>query len=668
MGYSGYNSNVSIVTDELWEIIDTKYSDDLDDVVRCRRYRKRMGLVTKLLRKAILESSLGSFNGDIYYFGGMIYESMSFDAFRDMVYELTMERMDLPEEDIGTLKVYINIAVSTVKSKELNVDNSIIVFNNGVLDVSTRKLHKFDRKFVQTSMVDYDYIPGATTFLWYQFLNQVIPDVNLQTVLQMFLGAIFVDRQAAKIETMLVLLGSGANGKSVIQSAVKSVLGDENVSEIGVGALCASGSRGEQNVAAVNGKRLNYCSEIQTAEFGKDSDRLKAIISGEGVQGRFLYNNGFKARNIPLLMANANKLPLFKDRTKGMLRRIYVIPMEVEIPEIRQDKSLPLKLRDERSGILNWMLDGRDKFIENGYKLPECIDVFKIISENEEMYVYPLRYMKFCGYKPKIEGVEIAPQNWIGVSTLHKRYIRWCEQNGIVETMTVARFSRVLESAGYVKKRTNRGMSFALFGDITIRTLRTKGQDLRRRLKNETPNSEIITIDGKPWVKGIRALAAVTGVGQALVTRIIREGKMDGCRMKDREKWVYDVNACIDVLRSEGAIATDEEREAKKLELKDKKYMRYIFNQKMEYHGLPYRKYADHTEQISGYTIVPDEVTDDEVFQMAHDELGFDLRRVGHSVGIYGRGGRGFRPKEEESAEDDIEESDNLEDCDNGEE
>ena len=55
-----------------------------------------------------------------------------------------------------------------------------------------------------------------TFFLWRMFLDEVLPDKNMQKVLQEFLGSIFVDRRVAKMETMLVLRGSGSNGKSVV--------------------------------------------------------------------------------------------------------------------------------------------------------------------------------------------------------------------------------------------------------------------------------------------------------------------------------------------------------------------------------------------------------------------------------------------------------------------
>lgn len=60
----------------------------------------------------------------------------------------------------------------------------------------------------------------------------------------MFLGATFCDRQKVKIEHIMILLGHGANGKSVIQGAVKGVLGEDYVAEESIGKLCARGVEG----------------------------------------------------------------------------------------------------------------------------------------------------------------------------------------------------------------------------------------------------------------------------------------------------------------------------------------------------------------------------------------------------------------------------------------
>lgn len=53
----------------------------------------------------------------------------------------------------------------------------------------------------------------------------------------------FVDRRVAKMETMLVLRGSGSNGKSVVFETIMGILGRENVSNFGIGALITGNER-----------------------------------------------------------------------------------------------------------------------------------------------------------------------------------------------------------------------------------------------------------------------------------------------------------------------------------------------------------------------------------------------------------------------------------------
>ena len=119
-----------------------------------------------------------------------------------------------------------------------------------------------------------------------------MPDEGWQHVFQEVLGSIFIDRRTAKIETMLVLRGSGSNGKSVVFETIMGILGRDNVSNFGIGALI-TGTERKKNIAYINGKRLNYCSEIQALEIGRDSDVLKSLISGEPTEARPMYGDNF---------------------------------------------------------------------------------------------------------------------------------------------------------------------------------------------------------------------------------------------------------------------------------------------------------------------------------------------------------------------------------------
>lgn len=225
----------------------------------------------------------------------------------------------------------------------------------------------------------------------------MLPDEGWQHVFQEFLGSIFIDRRTAKIETMLVLRGSGSNGKSVVFETIMGILGRDNVSNFGIGALI-TGTERKKNIAYINGKRLNYCSEIQALEIGRDSDVLKSLISGEPTEARPMYGDNFTAYDIPLLMANANQMPYLKDWSYGMKRRICILPFEIEIPIARQRKSLARDLEREYSAIFNWILEGRDRFISNGYKLSENKKLDKVMDEYQAESSTVMKFMYQMNY------------------------------------------------------------------------------------------------------------------------------------------------------------------------------------------------------------------------------------------------------------------------------
>lgn len=652
------------LVDELWGIMISDGCKSLDDVAKAKWPSKRFGKMKKLLYKAVMKSSLGTLNSQIYFFTGEIYEPIDTNDFFNAIYQIVSFKANLPDEDSVYDDRYKWHCQSVVMSKKLVVDNTKVVFGNCVLDVVTRKMHKFDKKFVQVTRVSYDYEPGKRVYMWYDFLNSVLPDKTLQKVLQMFLGAVFVNRYEQKIETMLILLGTGANGKSVIQETVRGVLGDENVSKSGLKELCHQGAVGDQTIMLINGKRLNYCSEIQTGEFDTNSDRLKAMISGEPVYGRRLYQDRAEAKNIPLIMANANRMPTIKDKSYGMMRRITVIPFDVTIPEERQNPHLAYELRDEYPGIMNWILDGRDMLADNGYKIPQLVDGETVVKDSIAKFSAPVTFMRMQGFLPKFENVEVEPMRVMALQDLYEMYVRWAEEN-TKEIVNKVVFSKELVAAGYEKVRMRSNMGFKIYSKSYVKKLReSRFNDmgvLEKKIKKVNPKACTMTIDGVLWATSIAALASIAGASTYAVSHANKLGYFDGLKSAHKEKTLYNVKACIDKLRELRILSTDEEKAKMREQQRMLKYERYLFNQAMQYNGLPYRKYGNDEPQLGGWIVVDDTMTEMEAYERAHEEYGFDMTAVKATPaqrGAYSKGGKGFLGDliDKEDGEEDIEE------------
>lgn len=638
-------SKVRMVANELWELMTLGDEEATQKMMKIKGQAVRLGTLEDCLRSAIKDSSLGYFNNKICFFNGRLYEFMTDEEFQNMLMELMFEKVRLPKIDYCSVYPIILRCRLLVRSKTLQIDNNLMVFKNGVLNTDDGVFHRrFSKDYVQMWAVDYEYDPQATTFLWHQFIHQVLPDDYTRDVLQMFLGAAFIDRSKVKIETILILLGKGANGKGVINSVVLGVLGDY-VSSKSISSLCARGIDGEESLALINGKRLNFCTEMSSNDFHRKDARLKTIISGERTSARFRYEKGFDADHIPLLMSSANVIPYFDSKDDALIRRIYPIPFDIVIPEEKRNPTLADELKVEYPGILNWILEGRRKFIDNGYKLPPEIHLKDILSKGRAEHDSSLVFMAKRGWQPRIDGVSLAPKNTIRQKLLYDMYCEWSEDNG---TPFVSRqiFYQTLLDAGYQRRRYNDGWRFVVFGDITINSLRRDAAGMRR-VDERAPSSQVIWYNGEAWITSQRGLSSYSGVGEAIVRRLIREGKFKDYTKAFREKPLYNLKGCCQIMREMRYIANDEEREIQKRIQKELKYMRYSFNQKMEYNGLPYRKYGNEYEQIDdSIIVVPDEMDDYEVFAMAEKDLGFDMTYVDRArstaPGLYGRGGKGF--------------------------
>jgi P4 family phage/plasmid primase-like protien len=289
----------------------------------------------------------------------------------------------------------------------------------------------------------------------------------LRKNLQEFLGLVFINRNKAKVETMMWLHGNGANGKSVIFNTIMGVLGSSNISNYDIFDLTASMNK-ERNVAKINGKLLNYCSDVDSKTIMNDS--IKALISGEPMVARPMYQDSFTVYDIPLMMGNTNRVPYFKETSDAWLRRIRPIPFEITIPEEKQDKKLSDKLTREFSGILNWILVGRERIIKQNFHFTPSSRIEAFLRSYKNMGNTVKQFEDFLGISPSPKKAFDAGKT-ISAEKLYFKYRAWAE---LVKTrvgemkVTDKSFYNAFSQLGYLKQRGPTGSVFRYFGNVTI--------------------------------------------------------------------------------------------------------------------------------------------------------------------------------------------------------
>lgn len=567
----------------------------------------KVDAVADILRDALSRYSMGMFNGVPYFYGGKIYERMKWSDLDNIVYDV-MKRCKVPYGFYMKATQIAKMCRSVIESKTLNPDSSLMVFDNCVYNTDNGEIYDFSPNLVQVTKAGYSYYKGDVPFMWNQFLNEVLPDEELRNVLQEFLGSVFIDRRKVKIETMVILYGSGSNGKSVIFETITGILGKENISNYPLSALIG-GSEKKADIAHINGKRLNYCSEMQTLSFGKNSDALKSLISGEPQEARVPYGQPFTAYNIPLLMANANMLPRLTDSSWGMRRRLCIIPFTVKIPTESQNKTLSEDLRAEYSGIFNWMIEGKQRFVENRYKYTHSA----IIERTSDEYAYSansvLLFMFSCNYLRLSDDVLDIEPTWVNFGDLYGEYRMFCRRRGMsIEDEKT--FWKVIDGNGYDIRKKEKGWCVGIYGtsvmerykyakpskaeenkrerdlgrdrDISKKLEVTamgasgdiekslEGVELRRQedggeikkekyrykkkykerfkkrnLMRDPKVGTMKLIDGRKYVKGQNGLAKLLGYSVSYVEKLMREKTLEGLYVKEGRRYYFDALECV---------------------------------------------------------------------------------------------------------------------------
>ena len=87
------------------------------------------------------------------------------------------------------------------------------------------------------------------------------------------------------------------------------------------------------------------------------------------------------ATDMPFMMTAVNEAPITSDHSKGYLRRLLWIPFTKTIPESKVDKGLEARIAEEKSGIFNWMLEGKRKIEKANGVFPEVKEIMDITQK-----------------------------------------------------------------------------------------------------------------------------------------------------------------------------------------------------------------------------------------------------------------------------------------------
>ncbi|MFV9631737.1 MAG: phage/plasmid primase, P4 family [Methanosarcinales archaeon] len=335
-----------------------------------------------------------------------------------------------------------------VDMENMDLNKWILPVQNGTIDLKTGKLYESHRGDMCTKMIKLDYDVSANCPRWLKFINEILPDEDTQRYVKECLGSCLTGDTSE--ENMFIMYGIGSNGKSVLMDTVALLLGDFAVN-IKASTLLTSNniqSTPDNEIARLRGARLVTASEPKKG-ISLSDDVIKTITNSKAkITARLLYQEPFDFYPTHKTFFSSNHKPTVSDHSRGVWRRLRLIPFVTSIEDKDQDLNLGDSLVKELPGLLNWLVEGCLSWQRAG----RLIMSSEVKRETDEYRADMDRLTEFLGifttkgrYEDKVKNM------W-----LRNSYNVWADSMGF-KPMNDKTFSASMSERDFKKVKSNNG-------------------------------------------------------------------------------------------------------------------------------------------------------------------------------------------------------------------
>lgn len=308
-----------------------------------------------------------------------------------------------------------------------------IVCNNGLLHIDTLQLEPFTPDYIAVNKIPIDYVENSKSPVVDNVLNKICcNDPQLRLLIEEMIGYPLLRRP--EMGKCFILTGRGSNGKSTLLDMMTAMLGENNISSIGMEEI-------EQRfkTAEIVGKLANIGDDISNG-YISDNSKFKKLVTGEPLMVERKGVDPYKIRNYGKLIFSANEVPRVNDRSNGLSRRLILVPFNARFSN--QDSDYDPFIKDKLLTVesLEYLLQlgikGLKRILDNNHSFTE------VDSVNAEMEEYNKLNNPILAFLDEMD-IENEPVQYI-----YNCYAYWCT-NGGMKALNRNTFVRELKELGY---------------------------------------------------------------------------------------------------------------------------------------------------------------------------------------------------------------------------
>lgn len=327
-------------------------------------------------------------------------------------------------------------------------DPRFIRFKNGVLDIDTGQLVDNPCDYLLLNEIPHNWNPKAkselvdSTFYSIAQNNKAV----VANLWEMFGLALY---RGHDVSRMILLQGSGANGKSTLLDMLRHMLGEDNCFSL---SICDLGEK-FQLVPAM-GKLALIGDDISNDYVnGKACAVMKKFVTGDTVNDQYKGGATFQFKPYATLIYSCNEIPKFADGTYGFERRIHPIPLSARFTPSDKgfDPRLGEKLKNEVcleyaiAKAVEALRRCRSKLSLTANSLSQKM-ANDIINDNDSVRAF-------------LDGTNSSAASIVGKTNtdIFSSYDAWCKNNGI-EPLGKSAFSKKLCTHADLSTKSSNGV------------------------------------------------------------------------------------------------------------------------------------------------------------------------------------------------------------------
>lgn len=349
--------------------------------------------------------------------------------------------------------------------RHMNADPYQLVVKNGTVDLRTGKLRPSAPGDHNTHCAEVVFDDSAEYPKWREHVRLVAShadgtsDPGMEAYLQKWAG--YTLTGLVSEQRFFFGFGEGENGKNVLIETLVGMLG--SYAKRGSTKIILGGTQEHDTVIAdLAGARMIFIDETPQGKINEA--RLKELTGNATISARKIAQDPFEFEATFKIWMAGNNRPRVSDTSLGFWRRMDLVPFDATIGPERKVQDYGKVLADERSGILNWALEGLRAYREQGLTPPDRVRIAGQEYRDEENVFGQFVAECFAVGQPMV---------WHPNNVLQAVYQTWCDENGVTYRLNPRslatewlrnRFQRdtvenrrILQGAFTTKSRVQRG-------------------------------------------------------------------------------------------------------------------------------------------------------------------------------------------------------------------